>query len=77
MPSLTKCVDRDRHPILGLRMPFALGNLQMNRQDSVADNSGWGVIPINDDYGSLRLSQRGKESATHQDDQQATSEVRF
>jgi len=49
----------------------------MNRQDSVADNSGWGVIPINDDYGSLRLSQRGKESATHQDDQQATSEVRF
>jgi hypothetical protein len=49
----------------------------MNRQDSVADNSGWGVIPINDDCGSLRLSQRGKESATHQDDQQATSEVRF
>jgi hypothetical protein len=49
----------------------------MNRHDPVADNSGWRVILINDDYGRLRLNQRGKESATHQDNQPATSEAKF
>ena len=77
MLCLTKCVDRDRHPVLGLRMPFALGDLQMNREDPVAHNSRWRVILISDHNGRLRLGQRGKENCTQEDGQRATLEASF
>ena len=76
MAGLAKCKHRDRHAIFSFRMPLALGDLQIDCQNAVAELSRGSVILIGGDV-RLCKSRTAKKGDAEENRWQAKIKTEF